>query len=261
MTEPPTYPLDPFDLTGRVAIVTGAGRGLGLAMARALGRKGARVYLNGRDTVKLAEAARGLVAEGLDTRPLPFDVADAKAATSAVDQVAHAEGRFDILINNVGQRLRAPVEDISPAAFDALLQVNVGAAYALAQAAAPHMIRGGYGRIVMLSSTAGTRARAGDVAYIAAKGAIDALTRALACEWGPRGVHCNTIAPGPFATETNAAFFADPAMIALIRSRSPLARYGDPEEIGGACVFLASPASSYVNGVVLAVDGGISISA
>ena len=140
-----------------------------------------------------------------------------------------------------------------------MLETNVTAAYALARGAAAQMKRNGYGRIIMLSSSAAIRARAGDVAYITAKGAVESMTRALACEWAREGVLTNAIAPGPFATETNAAYVNDPALLAGLVSRSPVERWGQPDEIGPACVFLASPAASYINGVVLPVDGGITI--
>lgn len=142
-----------------------------------------------------------------------------------------------------------------------LMDVNVTAPLLLARAAAPHMVRNGYGRIIMLSSAAAHRARAGDAAYIASKGAVEALTRAFACEWGRLGVNTNAISPGPFTTQVNAAMAADPKIMEIVRQGSPLGRWGDPKEIGGACVFLASPAASYVNGAVLMVDGGITIGA
>jgi gluconate 5-dehydrogenase len=249
----------PFSLTGRVAIVTGGGRGLGFAMAAAMAQAGASVHITGRDAGALADSAARLTAEGLAVRPLAFDVGDPAAGRAAIDGVAVSEGRLDILVNNVGQRFRAPVEAIGADEIGSMLDVNVAAPFLLAQAAAPHMARGGYGRIILLSSSAATRARAGDAAYIASKGAIEALTRALACEWGRQGITTNAISPGPFATETNAAMKQDPAIQQIIRTTSPLGRWGEPHEIGGACLFLASPAASYVNGAVLVVDGGISI--
>jgi gluconate 5-dehydrogenase len=249
----------PFDLTGRVGIVTGGARGLGFAMAEAMARAGATVYVNGRDHARCAAAARDIAAQGLDVRPLAFDVADEVAGKAAVDDVAREHGRLDILVNNVGMRLRAAIEDITLSGVGSMLSVNVAAPFALSKAAAPHMIAGAYGRIILVSSAAATRARAGDAAYIASKGAVEALTRAFACEWGRQGITCNAISPGPFATETNAAFFRQPEIAETIRQGSPVGRAGEPHEIGGACVFLASPAASYVNGHVLTVDGGISI--
>jgi gluconate 5-dehydrogenase len=249
---------NPFDLSGRIAVVTGGGRGLGRAMAEAMARAGARVYINGRDPAVLVSAAAPLASAGLTILPLPFDVGDTAAGLAALAEVAEREGRLDILVNNVGQRLRAPIEEIGAAEFGTMMDVNVSGPYMLSRAAAEHMKRGGYGRIILLSSTAARRARAGDAAYIAAKGAIEALTRAFAWEWGSSGITTNAIAPGPFATETNEEMARSPAVLAVLKANSPAGRWGEPHEIGGACVFLASPAASYVNGAILNVDGGIS---
>lgn len=251
--------IHPFDLTGRVAIVTGGARGLGLAMAEAMARAGAVVHINGRDAQRTGDAAGRLAASGLAVHSLPFDVEDEAAGIAAVEAVGARHGRLDILVNNVGQRLRAGIDDIALDGLRSMLSANVGGPFSLAKAAAPWMMKGGYGRIIMLSSSAATRASAGDAAYIATKGAIEALTRALACEWGRKGITCNAISPGPFATETNAKLTADPAVLDFIQKTSPLGRWGETHEIGGACVFLASPAAAYVNGIVLPVDGGITI--
>lgn len=250
-----------FDLSGRVALVTGGGRGLGLVMAEALARHGALVHVNGRDAERTAAAAGQLVAQGLAARASVFDVDDPAACRDALDAIVAQSGRLDILVNAVGQRLRAPLDAIARSDLERLFAVNVGAAYDLAKAAAPLMIRGGYGRIVMVSSAVTRRIRPGDTAYTITKGALETLTHALAIEWGRAGINVNAIAPGPFATETNAALVADPTTSALVSRLSPLGRWGQPHEVAGACVFLASPAASYVNGAVLLVDGGISIGA
>ncbi len=245
-----------FSLTGRRALVTGASQGLGFAMARALAGAGAEVALNGRDAAALDRAVSGLRAEGLAATACAFDVADAEARAAALA----ALGDIDILINNVGQRHRGPVEAITAKDFAALLEVDLTAPYALSRALAPGMVARGSGRIINLCSIAGPRSRAGDAAYTAAKGGLAALTRALAMEFGPRGVLVNGIAPGYFATETNAAMVGDPAVQAFVETRIPLRRWGRPDEIGGAAVFLASDAASYVNGHVLTVDAGLSVS-
>lgn len=245
-----------FSLTDRRALVTGASQGLGFAMARALAEAGAEVVLNGRDGAALDRAVAALRAEGLAATACAFDVADPAVRDAALAGL----GDLDILINNVGQRHRGPVEAITPADFAALLEVDLTAPYALARALAPGMAARGWGRIINLCSIAGPRSRANDPAYTAAKGGLAALTRALAMEFGPRGVLVNGIAPGYFATETNAAMVDDPAVKAFVDTRIPLRRWGRPEEIGGAAVFLASDAASYVNGHVLTVDAGLSVS-
>jgi gluconate 5-dehydrogenase len=159
----------------------------------------------------------------------------------------------------VGQRPRAPIADIDRDGFAMMLGVNVEAHFLLARTVALHMIRNGYGRIIMLSSSADHQARAGDAAYIASKGAIKALTCVFACEWGRQGINTNAIAPGPFATETDAALAKDPKVRDIVRHTCPVGRWGDPKEISDACVFFGPPAASYVNGAVLTVDGSISI--
>ncbi len=246
----------PFDLTGRVALVTGAARGLGLEMARSLGQAGARVYLNGRDAGRLAEPVATLRAEGIDAHAAVFDVADEAVALAGLDAVAAVDGRLDILVNNVGMRLRASLEEIDAEGFRTMLDVDLVSAFSLSKRAAPVMKAGGYGRIIMVASTQGLAGRKGDVAYIAAKGGMIALTRALASEYGPDGITCNAIAPGGFATETNQRLMASEASQKIARRRAMLQRYGQPEEIGGAAVYLASPAASYVTARVLVVDGG-----
>jgi len=242
----------PFDLSGRVALVTGAARGLGLEMARSLGQAGAIVFLNGRDSDRLAPAIDRLQAEGIDARPSVFDVADEPAASAALAGF----DRLDILVNNVGMRLRARLDEVTTDAFRTMLDVDLVAAFALSKLAAEIMKRHGYGRLIMVSSTQGIAGRKGDVAYITAKGGMIALTRALAAEYGAEGITCNTIAPGGFHTETNAHLMTSEASLKIARRRAMLQRYGRPEEIGGAAVYLASTAASYVTASTLVVDGG-----
>jgi gluconate 5-dehydrogenase len=246
-----------FSLAGKVALVTGAARGLGLVMATSLARAGATVLLNGRAAARLAPGFAALRDEGLAVAPLVFDVADEAAVAAAFAVIAAEHGRLDILVSNVGFRNRRPIEALSLADMRQMLEVNLTAPFGLAKHAAALMLPRRFGRLILVTSIAGPLSRAGDAAY---KGGLAALTRALAAEYGPFGITANAISPGFFATETNADRVADPAVQAFIAGRVPLRRWGRPEEIGGAAVFLASEEASYVNGHVLTVDGGMSAS-
>ena len=249
-----------FDLGNRVALVTGAGQGLGLAISEALADAGAHVILNGRQVARLEAAAAQIRGKGGTASPLAFDVADPAEVAAGFERIGAAFGGLDILVSNVGIRHRLPLAEITGEDFHRVLDINLTAGFHLAQSAVALMVPRGRGRIVMVTSIAGPLGRANDAAYIAAKGGLAAFVRALAVEFGPQGITTNAIAPGYFATETNAAMVDDPEVEGFVRRRIPLRRWGEPGEIAGAAVFLASDAASYVNGHVLTVDGGLSAS-
>jgi gluconate 5-dehydrogenase len=246
-----------FRLDGQVALITGASQGLGLAMARGLASQGAQVWLNGRDADRLQTCADALNLEFPgQVHAWACDVADEANAQAGLQQILQHSQRLDILINNVGQRHRAPLTELNAQALRDMLEVNLVSAWTLSRASAEVMRQLGGGSIVNITSIAGPIARAGDAAYTTSKGALDAMTRAMAAELGPQGIRVNAIAPGYFATETNTAMAQDPGVAQWLQQRTSLGRWGRPEEIAGAAVFLSSPAASYVTGHTLVVDGG-----
>ena len=248
-----------FRLDGRIALVTGSTRGIGWAIARELASAGAHVVVNGRSVELVAERVAALEAEGWSASGAAFDVVDVDAARVAVDGIAHAAGRLDVLVNNAGVQRRAPLDEFEQADFDDVLAANLRAPFALAQAAARHMVAGGWGRIVNLGSTMGQIARPGVVAYVTSKTGIVGLTRALAVELAPLGVTVNAVGPGYITTEMNAALLADAEFTAMVERRTPAARWGRPEEIAAVVRFLASEEASYVTGQTLLADGGLTV--
>ena len=249
-----------FDLTGKTALVTGSSQGIGLALARGLAAAGAGVVLNGRDTAKLADAAAALTAGGARVETLAFDATDHDAVRAAIDGFEADRGPIDILVNNAGMQHRAPLEEFPADAFQRLLQTNVASVFNVAQACARHMIRRGAGKIVNIASVQSALARPGIAPYTATKGAVTNLTKGMATDWARHGLQCNALAPGYFDTPLNKALVEDPAFSAWLEKRTPAGRWGKVEELVGACIFLSSDAASFVNGITLFVDGGVTAS-
>lgn len=246
-----------FDLTGRRALVTGSSQGIGLALAKGLAEAGAEIVLNGRDIGKLEVAAQDI---GSNTRILAFDVTDHAGARAAIDRFEAEIGAIDILVNNAGMQHRAPLEDFPAEAFEKLLATNISSVFNVGQAVGRHMIARKRGKIINIASVQTRAARPTIAPYTATKGAVGNLTMGMATDWARHGLQCNAIAPGYFETPLNAALVADPTFTGWLEKRTPAGRWGKVEELVGACIFLASDASSFVNGHILYVDGGMTIS-
>lgn len=244
-----------FDLGGKRALITGSSRGLGFGMARALAEAGAAVVLNARDSKALGAAAADLAEEGHEVAALAFDVTSPESVGEAVRHCETEIGPIDILVNNAGMQIRGPLETFRHDDFERLMSTHVTATFSVSQAVAQGMIARGRGKIINICSILTDHARPTAAPYGAAKAAIANLTRGMAADWAGKGLHINAIAPGYFKTDLNTTLLADKDFNAWVEKRTPMGRWGEVEELGPPAVFLASDASSFVNGHILYVDG------
>ena len=251
--------LDRFSQKGRIALVTGAARGLGFEIARALAEAGAHVVVTGRTAATLDDAVEKIVAAGGRASAAAFDIADRAAQRQTLADIERRHGRLDVLVNNVGARNRRSLAELSDEDIDDLILTDLAAAASLSRDAAALMKRNGHGRLIAVTSIGGHVAMPNDGIYPAAKHGLTGLMRSMAVEYGPDGITSNAIAPGWFATETNAAMSANEELMPFVRQRIPVQRWARPDEIAGAALFLASDAASFVNGHVLIVDGGMTV--
>lgn len=248
-----------FDLTGKVALITGAYRGLGFAIAQGLARAGATVVLNGRRKETLEVAARTLTAQALKVSTALFDVTDRDSIRAAVAAIEREHGHIDVLFNNAGIQRRGALPEFSQQDWDAIIATNLTAPFVVSQAVLPGMIARGSGKIVHIASLMSELARPSVVPYTAAKGGVRQLTRGMAVELAPHNIQVNAIAPGYFATEMNRALIDNAEFNAWVCKRTPAGRWGQPDELAGIAVLLASDASNYITGQMLIVDGGMSV--
>ena len=248
--------LDRFRLDGRVAVVTGGSRGIGRGIALALAEAGAELVLISRTAAQLARTAQEVERLGRRVVTHAVDVADVAATGEAIDAAAGKLGRIDVLVNAAGVQLRKPVAEVTPDDFDSVHDVNLRGAYFAAQAALHHMRAGGYGRVINIASLTLRTGLPGITIYGCTKGGVAAMTVGMATEYAPEGITVNAIAPGYIYTDMTAPLFEQPERRAWIHSRIPMRRHGTPDDLAGLAVFLASPASAYLTGQIIYVDGG-----
>jgi gluconate 5-dehydrogenase len=249
--------MDLFDLTGQQALITGSSQGIGYSLAEGLAAAGATLLINGRDAHKTRAAATRLQSAGFRATPLPFDATDPASVRSAVDHAEETHGPIDILVNNAGIQRRNPLQDFEYDTWREVMSTNVDSVFLVSQAVARHMIPRGRGKIINIASLQSEAARPGIAPYTASKGAVKNLTKGMCGDWAQFGLQINAIGPGYFDTPMNKALVDDPVFDAWLRKRTPSGRWGKVEELQGAAVFLASRASSFVNGQTIYVDGGV----
>lgn len=243
-----------FDLTGRIALVTGSSRGIGRAIAEGYLAAGARVVINGRDATAVAATVKAL---GANAVAAPFDVTDRAVVETAVGRIEHEVGPIDILVNNAGMTKRMAFTDFPEEDWRRIMATNLDSVFFVTQSVARRMVPRGRGKIVNICSVMSELGRASIAPYSASKGAVKMLTKAMCAEWARHGIQANGISPGYFATELNSALMADEKFSAWVCARTPAGRWGNVDELQGAAIFLASDASSFVNGHILFVDGGM----
>jgi gluconate 5-dehydrogenase len=246
-----------FDLSGRVALVTGSSRGIGFALARGLAEAGAHVVVNARDAGAVEATAASLRSDGLTVDARAFDVTDGAAVRAAVDDIERDVGPVDILVNNAGIQRRGALHEIDESIFREVIDGNLVSAFLVAQAVARRMIERGRGKVINVCSVLSEAGRSGTGPYSASKGALRQLTRVMCADWARYGIQANGIGPGYVRTELNRPLYEDEAFDRWLCARTPAGRWGEPSEIAGAAVFLASAASDYVNGHIIYVDGGL----
>jgi gluconate 5-dehydrogenase len=249
--------LKSFDLTGRIALVTGSSAGIGYALARGLADAGARVILNARNAQKLEHAADRLRAEGAVVHTAAFDVTDSAAVVEGVGRIEAGVGPIDILVNNAGMQRRAPLEQFEEAQWHELMKTNVFSVFLVGQIVARHMIGRRRGKIINICSVQSELGRPNIAPYTASKGAVKMLTKGMAIDWGQYNIQVNGLGPGYFKTELTEALVNDAEFTRWLIGRTPSRRWGDLQDLVGAAVFLASDASNFVNGHILYVDGGV----
>ncbi|MCB1495964.1 MAG: SDR family oxidoreductase [Bauldia sp.] len=246
-----------FDLTGRIALVTGSSKGIGLALAEAVAGAGAEVVVNSRNPDELEATRVKLADAGHKAHAYAFDVTDQDAVVDNIERIEAEVGPIDILFNNAGIQYRSPLEDFPAEAWRMVMSANLDSVFFVGQAVAKHMIPRGRGKIINTCSLGSEIARGTIAPYTAAKGGVKMLTKGMCVDWAKHGLQVNGIGPGYFKTELNRALYEDPKFDAWVKQRTPAARWGELDELKGVAVFLASDAAGFVNGHIVYVDGGL----
>lgn len=249
-----------FDFKGKTALITGSSRGLGYTFARGLGRSGAHVVVNGRNEETVAKAVGNLKKEGASASAAVFDITDERAIQEAVSEIIAEQGGIDILVNNAGRQIRGPLADFPLESWKEILDINLTGAFLVAKAVAPSMISRRSGKVVNICSMQSELGRKTIAPYSASKGGLKMFTRAMAVEWAEHNIQVNGIAPGYFLSEMTQPLADDEKFDSWLKGRTPAGRWGDPEELVAPLLLLCSEGSSFMNGQVVFVDGGMSIS-
>ncbi len=251
--------LELFDLNGKTAMVTGSTRGLGEVSAVALAKAGANVAVCGRNTVDLDRVVATIKGLGRESAGFVLDVTSKKSVNEATDEILKFFGKIDILVNNAGVNRRVPVLEFTEEAWDLVIDTNLKGYFLVSQAVVPQMLARGYGKIINMSSILGTVALPNQLAYASSKGGVDQLTKVMALEWAKQGVRVNAIGPTYFETDLVAQLRNDPVRFNFINERTPMGRWGYPHELEGIVIFLAAPASDFITGQTIYIDGGWTI--
>ena len=248
---------DLFNVKNKIALVTGSSRGLGKFLAKGLSINGAKVIINGRDKESLEKTKEEFAGEGLTVFTSTFDVTDQNIIDAEIKKTEDELGPIEILVNNAGINHREPLEQISEKSWQRVIDINLNGAFRVSKAVAKGMINQKKGKIINICSMQSEISRPTIAAYAASKGGIKMLTRAMAVDWAKHGIQINGIGPGYFKTEMTKPLYEDPVFDSWLCSRTPSNRWGDPEELIGALIYLSSGASDYVNGQIIYVDGGL----
>lgn len=252
-------PLEIFDLDGKVAMVTGGTRGLGEVAAMALAKAGADVAVCGRSQDDLARVSKAVLKLGVKAAGFSLDVTSKHDIREGVDRILNEFGRVDILVNNAGVNHRVPVLDYSEEAWDLVIDTNLKGSFLVTQAVVPQMLENGYGKVINMSSIMGAVALPNQLAYASSKGGVDQMTKVMALEWAKQGVRVNAIGPTYFETDLVKQIRNDPERFNFINERTPMGRWGHLPELEGIVIFLAAPASDFITGQTIYIDGGWTI--